>query len=110
LLQQPSHNSLWFLIARSLAGEATLGEEEAWQHVLQQDATVQQQYYLLKRMWHSKDESPDIIDEHEKENISRILQLSAIEKAATEIEEPAKEFPIRSRRRIKKLYYTISSA
>lgn len=108
MLQQPSHNSLWFLIARSLAGEATSEEEETLQHVLQQDASVQQQYDLLKRMWHSQYQSCDIINEYEKENIARILELSAIKKATEQIEVSNEKISGKSHKRIRSIYYVIS--
>ena len=74
--QQPSHNSLWFLIARSLSGEASLQEEETLQDILHQDISLQQQYDLLKRMWVTENNSEHTIDDHEKENISLILYLA----------------------------------
>src|ERR1041384_2496448 len=99
-MHQPSHNSLWFLIARSLAGETSHEEEQTLQHILQQDASTQQQYDLLKRMWHIKDDSQDMVDEHEKENISHILQLAEIERTA---DDEAKS--INAQSRTKKLFY-----
>jgi len=102
--QQPSHNSLWFLIARSLAGETSAEEEQTLQHILQQDASTQQQYDLLKRMWHTKDDSQEIFDEHEKENISHILQLAEIERTADAVTE------IKPRHRTRKLFYKLSGA
>lgn len=102
--KQPSHNSLWFLIARSLAGETSTEEEHTLQHILQRDASTQQQYDLLKRMWHVKDNPREIIDEHEKENISHILQLAEIERTADAVTE------IKPRNRTRKLFYRMSGA
>jgi transmembrane sensor len=102
---QPSHNSLWFLIARSLAGETSLEEEQTLQHILQQDASTQQQYDLLKRMWHIKEDLSEVIDEHEKENISHILQLAEIERTTD-----TENIIVEPRGKRRKLFYRLSGA
>ena len=74
--ETPSHNSLWFLMARSLAKEASAEEEQILQDVLQHDIYLQQQYELLRRMWHSGNHFDINDDEQEKENISHILRMA----------------------------------
>src|SRR5438552_1798310 len=73
---QPTHNGLWFLIARSLSGEINIGEEQLLQQLLQHNETLQQQYDLLKRMWHAEKYPEENINEQEKENVSRIIELA----------------------------------
>ncbi|QEC67909.1 DUF4974 domain-containing protein [Panacibacter ginsenosidivorans] len=94
---QTSNNGLWFLIARSLSGEATSVEEEQLRQALMKDIALQQQYDLMKRMWHAGDnQSAANTDEEEKKNITRILQLAKTET------QPSDEIPliqIKSRRR-----------
>src|SRR6476659_7171661 len=94
---QSSHNSVWFLMARSLSGEANSFEEEELQQALAQDIALQQQYDLMKRMWHAGDnQNPTDTDEEERKNITRILQLAKTET------QPSDEIPliqIKSRRR-----------
>jgi len=85
--QQPSHNSLWFLIARSLSGEATAEEEQILQQLLQHDAALQQEYDLLKRMWYAEKHAEGNINQQEKENLSRIIELASREKIHESIEE-----------------------
>ena len=78
--QQPSHNSLWFLIARSLSGETTAEEEQILQQLLQHDPSLQQQCDLLKRIWCTGKPPEENINEREKENLCRIIELAAAEK------------------------------
>src|SRR5437867_10118525 len=85
--EQPSHNSLWFLIDRSLSGEATAEEEQILQQLLQHGAAMEQEYDLLKRMWNAEKHSEENINEQEKENLSRIIELAAREKINENIEE-----------------------
>jgi len=100
---QPSHNSLWFLIARSLSGETTALEEEQLNEILQHDASLQQQYELLKRMWHAGEKHQENTREEENENISRILQLA---KTAT---VPGEEIPVIQIRSRRKYLYAFGS-
>lgn len=101
---QPSHNSLWFLMSRSLSGEATPLEEQQLQHILLQDISLQQQYELLRRMWEAGDKQyPETIDEEEKKSISRILQL-----ARTEI-LPNEESLVTQARPFRKYFYALSA-
>jgi ferric-dicitrate binding protein FerR (iron transport regulator) len=84
-------------MARSLSGEATAIEEEQLYQLLAQDVSLQQQYDLMKRMWHAGDKQVrQDMDEEEQKHISRILQLAKAEVIPTE-EIPVVQ--IRSRRR-----------
>lgn len=78
--ERSSNNKIWFLISRSLSGEATPEEEQLLQHLLQENTALQQQYELIKRMWGAGEKQPDgFVDEDEKQNISRILKLARLE-------------------------------
>ncbi len=93
-------------MSRSLSGEATAEEELALQQFMQTNPSFQQQYELMKRMWHtSEKQDAETIDESEKKNISHILQLA---KAGAE-NEPSETtvIPLINKR---KLYLSISSA
>ncbi len=74
---QPS-NEIWYLMARSLSGEALAEEEALLQNKLQQSPHLQQQYNILKSSWaggkHEEKHSADT----EGKRISRILQLAKI--------------------------------
>ncbi|HRI19691.1 MAG TPA: FecR family protein, partial [Panacibacter sp.] len=84
--QQSPNNRIWFLMSRSLSGEATALEEQELQQLLQQDAAFQQQHELMKRMWHTaENQQAAFVDETEKENISRIIQLARQESAEEEL-------------------------
>jgi len=71
---------IWFLVSRSLSGEATPEEQAALMQQLQERPLLMQQYELMKRMWDGyagwKEEAPE-----DKARVSRILQLSAAEDA-----------------------------
>jgi len=84
--QQFSNNKIWFLISRSISGEATVEEERELQQSLQKDAALQQQYELMKRMWVANyKEADENINENEKQNISRILKLARQESLQEEV-------------------------
>lgn len=101
---QPSHNDLWFLMARSLSGESTTIEEEQLQLLLAGNMALQQQYDLMKRMWRAANKQyRKDMDEAEKQNISRILQL-----AKTEV-IPTEEIPVIQVSGRRKYFYAISS-
>lgn len=101
---QPSHNDLWFLMARSLSGESTTIEEQQLQLLLAGNMALQQQYDLMKRMWRAANKQyRKDMDEAEKQNISRILQL-----AKTEV-IPTEEIPVIQVRSRRKYFYAISS-
>ena len=106
---QTSHNSLWFLMARSISGEATAFEEEQLQQILRQDISLQQQYDLIKRMWHAQDslQQPKNINEEEKQHVSRILKLAKTETFPTE-EVPV--IQIRSKRKYLYAYVGVAAA
>lgn len=102
---QPSHNDLWFLMSRSLSGESTAIEEEQLQLLLAGNLALQQQYDLMKRMWRAGNKQyRNDMDEEEKQNISRILQLAKTEVITTE------EIPVIQVRSHRKYLYAISSA
>lgn len=106
---QTSHNSLWFLMARSISGEATAFEEEQLQQILRQDISLQQQYDLIKRMWHAQDslQQTKNINEEEKQHVSRILKLAKTETYPTE-EVPV--IQIRSKRKYFYAYVGVAAA
>jgi len=81
--ENSANNKIWFLMSRSLSGEATIDEEETLQQMLLQDAVMQQQYDLLKRMWH-KEEQPvtAVAGKESTEDISHILKKAKTETAA----------------------------
>jgi len=101
---QTSHNSLWFLMARSLSGEATALEEEQLHQVLQQDISLQQQYDLMKRMWHAVDSLQQTTNsnEEEKQSVNRILKLAKTET------QPGEEIPVIQVRSKRKYLYAFS--
>jgi transmembrane sensor len=101
---QTSHNSLWFLMARSLSGEATALEEEQLRQILQQDVSLQQQYDLMKRMWHGVESQQQTTNsnEEEKQNVSRILKLAKTET------QPGDEIPVIQIRSKRKYLYAFS--
>lgn len=101
---QTSHNSLWFLMARSLSGEATALEEEQLRQILQQDISLQQQYDLMKRMWHAIDDQQQTTNsnEEEKQNISRILKLAKTET------QPGDDIPVIQIKSKRKYLYALS--
>lgn len=98
----PSHNNLWFLVARSLSGEATALEEAQLDLILSGDILLQQQYDLMKRMWHAGDKHYANTNEEEKENISRILQLAKTETASENV-------PVIQMKSRKKYFYALTS-
>lgn len=99
-----SNNSLWFLMARSLSGETTAIEEEQLHQLLAQDVSLQQQYDLMKRMWHAGDKQVrQDMDEEEKKHISRILQL-----AKREVIPPIEEIPVVQIRSGRRYLYALS--
>jgi len=104
---QPSHNSLWFLMARSLSGEATAFEEEQLRQILLQDLVLQQQYDLMKRMWHAAENPQQATNteeqEEEKQHITRILNLAKTET------DPSQELQQPQARSIKKYLYALSA-
>ncbi len=105
MYQQSSNNKIWFLLSRSLSGEANIEEMQSFQQLLQQDAALQQQYELLKRMWFANEKGDkDTKGENEQENISHILRMARVE-AAGENENLA--VPLKSNR---KFYYFFLAA
>ncbi|MEP7319184.1 MAG: FecR domain-containing protein, partial [Panacibacter sp.] len=106
--EQSPNNKIWFLMSRSLSGEATAEEERELQKLIQQDTTLQQQHELMKGMWHTAADyqNTEFPAEEEKNNISRILQL-ARQESATEKEDALKVVPLKKKYRY---LFGISSA
>jgi ferric-dicitrate binding protein FerR (iron transport regulator) len=71
---------IWFLMSRSLSGEATPAEREELMQQLQEQPVLMQQYEMMKRMWQGyagrQEPGPE-----ETGRVSRILQLAAAEEA-----------------------------
>ena len=77
-MEMPEH--IWFLISRSLSGEATAQEREQLKDALQDQPGLMQQYDMLQQVWQMR---PGMQEEkEEKGKINRILQLSAAEQGA----------------------------
>jgi transmembrane sensor len=66
----------WFLMSRTLSGEATEAEKAELMQLLQQDAALQQQFDILKTWWQSQTASTDVV---EPDKISQILNRSLTE-------------------------------
>lgn len=76
---QPA-NKIWYLMSRSLSGEALPEEEALLAEALQQNSALQQQYHVLKASWNALQKDEDLHDaatEHKR--ISRILQLAKVQ-------------------------------
>lgn len=71
---------IWFLLSRNLSGDATEADKEELSHLLQQHPELMQQYEMLHQLWPVN--TPRNEEPIENDKISRILQLSAAEKAA----------------------------
>lgn len=105
--EKSSHNAIWFLIARTLSGEATREEESRLQHLLRENASLQQQYELLRRMWSSgHKQMPSEDDENEVQHITKILQLAKLE---TQDYFEAPVMPVRPRKRIYVVFATAAA-
>ena len=102
---------IWFLMSRSLSGEATPEEQVALQQELRQQPVLMQQYELMKRMWEGyagwQQEGPA-----DEARVSRILQLSTAEDVLRDTEgalrqaqdRPSGARSMRLRRSWKKVY------
>ena len=76
-MEYPEH--VWFLVARSLSGEATEQETYELKQLLQSQPHLMQQFELLKSLW--KTEENNERNQIDPAKISNILQLSAVEVA-----------------------------
>jgi|RhiMetdeSRZDD1v2_1073273.scaffolds.fasta_scaffold03902_4 transmembrane sensor len=76
---------IWFLLSRSLSGDATEADKEELSRLLQQHPELMQQYEMLHQLWPAN--TPKNEEPIENDKISRILQLSAAEKAAGSTEQ-----------------------
>lgn len=77
---QPA-NKIWYLMSRSLSGEATPEEEALLAEALLQNSALQQQYHVLKASWNAlqKGEDHHHYTDAEGKRISRILQLAKVQ-------------------------------
>jgi transmembrane sensor len=75
-MEHPEH--IWFLMSRSLSGEASSAEQAELSALLAAQPSLQQQYEVLQQLWSADNEQP----RPEPAKIGRILQLSAVEEAA----------------------------
>lgn len=64
---------VWSLIARSLNGEATPGEQEELIAILRADEALQQQYDLLSHIWKAKEPFQQETDDSASSTVSRII-------------------------------------
>jgi transmembrane sensor len=73
---------IWFLLSRNLSGDATKEDKEELNRLLQQRPELMQQYDMLQQLWaaHTPATEEPVVDE----KISRILTLSAAERAASQ--------------------------
>jgi ferric-dicitrate binding protein FerR (iron transport regulator) len=94
---QPS-NQIWYLIARSLSGEASEEEEARLQDIMQQDQSLQQQFTILKSSWAGSQKEETHGTDAENKRISRILQLAKVQELLP-VAEAAPRLHRRSRRR-----------
>ena len=75
-----SANKIWYLMSRSLSGEATPEEGALLAEVLQQNPALQQQYHILKTSWSALQKGEELHDtDAESKRISRILQLAKVQ-------------------------------
>lgn len=103
--QQSANNKIWFLMSRSLSGEASMEEMQLLQQLLRHDAALQQQYELMKGMWFANDKTDDgAQSEQETQNISHILKMARIEAANKKVN------PILTHQHRRKYYYSVSAA
>jgi transmembrane sensor len=70
---------IWFLLSRSLSGDATEQDNEELNRLLQQQPELMQQYDMLHRIWSVNTAAQD--EPVTGDKINRILQLSAAETA-----------------------------
>jgi transmembrane sensor len=82
---------IWFLIARTLSGEASSQEQQQLQEILQKDEQLQQKYDLLSRIWAAKQENLQQENNNEAKSIVSLI----IYKAET---ENGYEVPVLKRR------------
>lgn len=92
-------NQIWYLISRTLSGEASKEEAALLASLLRQNPDVQQQYEALKNFW-SSDQPPAEGDLQVTSNskISRILQLAKIEELLPSTDDAERRKTLRRRR------------
>jgi ferric-dicitrate binding protein FerR (iron transport regulator) len=75
-----SQDKIWHLIAKALNAEASGPEQEELFEILRQDASLQQQYDLLTRIWKEKDENIQVeVNDAARNTISRIISKAELE-------------------------------
>lgn len=74
-------------MSRSLSGEATSGEEKELHDILQQYPHLQQEYDILVRMWHQKEQSID--DLEARQSVKQIIHKAKEKEAGTVVTLPA---------------------
>lgn len=70
-------------MSRSLSGEATSQEEEQLHDILQQNPALQQEYDVLVRMWHQKEDAIDDIEA--SQSVKQIIHKAGGKEPATVI-------------------------
>ncbi len=70
---------IWFLLSRSLSGDATEQDKEELNILLQQHPELMQQYEILHQLWSVN--TPVYEEPAAEDKVSRILQLAAAETA-----------------------------
>src|SRR5688500_11935963 len=68
---------IWFLLSRSLSGDATEADKEELNQLLQQQPQLMQQYEMLHQLWSVN--TPANEEPAAGDKINRILQLAAEE-------------------------------
>lgn len=97
---QPA-NKIWYLMSRSLSGEATPEEEALLEEALLQNSALQQQYHVLKASWNAVQKGQEQHDtDAGGKRISRILQLAKVQELLPASGEGHMHYRRRKRRRI----------
>jgi transmembrane sensor len=71
---------IWFLLSRSLSGDATREDTEELMQLLQQQPELMQQYDMLQQLWTVNNPAKE--DPEQTDKVSHILQLSAAEESS----------------------------
>src|SRR5687767_13031368 len=75
--------NIWFLMARSLSGEATQEQQEELMQLLQQNPQWMQQYDMMRSLWKPVTDKQE--SDEDPARIRQILQLSAEEAGETPV-------------------------
>ncbi|MFD2919061.1 FecR family protein [Terrimonas rubra] len=82
-------------MSRSLSGEATSQEEKQLHDILQQNPALQQEYDVLVRMWHQKEDAIDDIEA--RQSVKQIIHKAGGKKSSSVIPLPPVRKPKRYR-------------